>query len=110
MGAGRGCEPPRPPPSLCCSIARTCEADSSSWLIHPDIDEARVGVEAVAKSIHDIDKAIRNLNNVWVHLRNFEMTQSAVAGSIASKPLHTSLGISRTEAIWAAEAQAQLFG
>ena len=59
------------------------EADPSSWLIHPDIDEARVGVQAVERSILHIGEAIRNLNNLWWRLRDFEKKQSAVAGIIA---------------------------
>ena len=55
----------------------------ASWLIHPDIDEARVGVETVMKSMHDIDKAIHNLNNVWAHLRHFEIKQYTPVGIIA---------------------------
>jgi len=59
------------------------EADPSSVLIHPDIDKASVGVEAVKRSMYNIGQAIHNLNNLWARLRDFEEKQNAVAGIIA---------------------------
>ena len=59
------------------------EADPSSLLIHPDIDTASVRVEQVKRSINDIGEAIRDLNNLWACLRDFEEKQASVAGIIA---------------------------